>query len=90
MEVICLETEAFYALVDEVVDRLKEKNQGHTQDKWISESEAMRLLRVTSKTTISNLRNNGDIRFSQPRRKLILYDRDSINEYLEKHSKNTF
>lgn len=90
MEVICLETEAFYALVDEVVDRLKEKNQGHIQDKWISESEAMRLLRVTSKTTISTLRNNGDIRFSQPRRKLILYDRDSINEYLEKHSKNTF
>ncbi|WP_262493316.1 hypothetical protein [Maribacter forsetii] len=29
------------------------------QDKWVSKQEAMRLLRVTSKTTISKLRSNG-------------------------------
>lgn len=90
MEVICLETKAFYDLVDKVVKRMKGIENNETLDKWVSEQEAMRLLRVTSKTTISKLRNNGDIRFSQPRKKIILYDKDSINEYLEKHAKDTF
>nr|WP_299073030.1 helix-turn-helix domain-containing protein [uncultured Allomuricauda sp.] len=90
MEVICLETKAFYDLVDKVVKQMKGVEGSNIQDKWVSEKEAMRLLRVTSKTTISQLRNNGDIRFSQPRKKIILYDTDSINEYLEKHAKNTF
>jgi len=62
MEVICLETKAFYDLVDKVVSRMKGIKDNKTQDKWVSEQEAMRLLRVTSKTTISNMRNNGDIR----------------------------
>ena len=90
MEVICLETKAFYDLVDKVVKRMKGIESNEKQDKWVSEQEAMRLLRVTSKTTISKLRNNGDIRFSQPRKKIILYNTESINEYLEKHAKDTF
>jgi len=90
MEVICLETKAFYDLVDKVVKRMKGIESNEKRDKWVSEQEAMRLLRVTSKTTISKLRNNGDIRFSQPRKKIILYDTESINEYLEKHAKDTF
>ncbi|MEX2594074.1 MAG: helix-turn-helix domain-containing protein [Anditalea sp.] len=90
MEVICLESAAFYALIDEVVDRMKEADQGNKMDKWISEPEAMRLLRVSSKTTISDLRNNGEIRYTQPRKKIILYDRDSITDYLEKHARETF
>lgn len=89
LEVICLESEAFYALVEEVVDRLKEK-QGVTYDKWIADEEAMRLLRISSKTTLQKYRDEGFIRFSQPSKKLILYDRDSINEFLEKNSKDTF
>lgn len=88
LEVICLESEAFYALVEEVVDRLKEK-QG-IQDKWIDDEEAMRLLRISSKTTLQKYRDEGFIRFTQPSKKLILYDRDSINEFLEKNSKDTF
>ena len=34
MEVICLQDEAFYALVDEVVNRIKEKEK-ITLDKWV-------------------------------------------------------
>ena len=91
MKVICLETKAFYELVDQVVNRMQEKqSQGQKQDKWVGETEAMQMLRISSKTTIAKLRNNGDIRFSQPRKKIILYDTDSINEYLDKHSKDTF
>ncbi len=89
MEVICLENEAFYALIEEVVQRLKEKNSVK-EDKWISGEEAMQKMRIKSKTTLQRLRDEGRIRFTQPDKKNILYDIDSINEYLEKHAKETF
>lgn len=89
MNIICLEEDAFYALIDEVVERIREK-EGAKDDKWISGKEAMRKLRITSNTTLQALRNNGKIRFTQPEKKLILYDSESINEYLEKHAKDTF
>ena len=89
MEVICLEDSAFYALIEQVVARLKEKNSVEGE-KWISDEEAMQLLNVKSKTTLQKLRDEGKIRFSQPQKKIILYDRDSINAYLEKNARNTF
>lgn len=89
MNVICLEDEAFYALIETVLNRVKVQNNLQ-EDKWISDEEAMRKLRITSKTTLQKLRDEGKIRFSQPAKKIILYDTDSINEYLEKHAKNTF
>lgn len=89
MNVICLQDEAFYALLDEVVNRLKEK-EGIKSEKWISPEEAMEKLRITSKTTLQKLRDEGKISFTQPEKKLILYDADSINDYLEKHRRKTF
>lgn len=89
MEIICLESEAFYSLIEEVVGRLQSK-QDVSYDKWIDDKEAMSLLRISSKTTLQKLRDEGLIRYSQPSRKLILYDRDSIMEYLDQNAKNTF
>lgn len=89
MQVICLEEKAFYELIEQVVERLKEKNNA-TRDKWVSNEEAMRLLNIKSKTTLQKLRDEGKIRYSQPEKKIILYDTDSINAYLENNSKDTF
>jgi len=89
MEVICLESEAFYALIEEVVQRIKEKNN-IKEDKWISASEAMQKMKIKSKTTLQKLRDEGKIRFSQPEKKIILYDVDSIYEYLEKNVREPF
>lgn len=89
MQVICLQDEAFYALINEVVERIKVQKP-FTEDRWIATEEAMRKLRITSKTTLQKLRDEGKIRFSQPEKKLILYDTRSIDEYLEKHVKDTF
>lgn len=89
MQVICLEEKAFYELVEQVVSRLKEKNNV-ARDKWVSNEEAMRLLNIKSKTTLQKLRDEGRIRYTQPDRKIILYDRDSIDTYLENNSKDTF
>lgn len=89
MEVICLEDAAFRALLDRMYDYLKAK-QGITEDKWVSGPEAMKKLRIKSKATLQKMRDEGVIRFSQPEKKIILYDTDSINEYLAKHAKATF
>jgi len=89
MEVICLEDEAFYSLVETVVKRIKEK-EGIKKARWISTEEAMEQLRIKSKTTLQKLRDEGKIRFSHPEKKIILYDSISIDEYLSKYSKETF
>lgn len=89
MEVICLEDRAFYALVEEVIQRIKE-TQKIDRDRWVSGEEAMRLLRISSKTTLQKLRDEGKIRFSHPQPKVIVYDTDSLYAYLEKHAKEMF
>jgi DNA replication initiation complex subunit (GINS family) len=88
MQVICLEEEAFYALVEQVVARLKDKYE--EKEKWVSDVEAMKLLNIKSKTTLQDYRNTGKIRYSQSGKKIIVYDRESILKYLEKNAKNTF
>jgi hypothetical protein len=89
MEVICLQEDAFYALIDQVVERLKTAHNV-TKEKWINDDEAMALLNIKSKTTLQKFRDEGKVRFSQPEKKIILYDRDSINAYLEKNARETF
>lgn len=89
MQIICLEEAAFYALVEQVIARLKEKH-GEKNEKWASDKQAMHILNIKSKTTLQKLRDEGKIRFSQPQKKIIFYDRDSIEAYLEKNARNTF
>lgn len=89
MEVICIQDDAFYALLNQVIQRVKEEYFSK-EEKWISGEDAMKKLHITSKTTLQKLRDEGKIRFSQPEKKLILYDVNSIYEYLEKHVKDAF
>ena len=89
MEVICLESAALYQLVDKVVERIRD-TKDVVEDKWISPEEAMRILRISSNTTLQKLRDTAEIRFSQPTAKKVLYDRDSLLDYLERHAKDTY
>ena len=89
MEVICLEEKAFYALLERVVDHIKQTHSVE-RDKWISADDALKLLDIKSKTTLQRMRDDGRIRFSQPQKKIILYDRDSIIEYLEENAQERF
>jgi len=50
----------------------------------------MSKLGIKSKTTLQKIRDEGLVRYTQPQKKIILYDNDSINEYLDKNSKETF
>lgn len=87
MKVICLEEDAFFKLVELTVERLSAINK-LPLDKWIDEDEAMSLLRIKSKTTLQKLRDEMLINFSQPSKKIILYDRLSIQKYIEVNSKS--
>jgi hypothetical protein len=87
-KIICLETNAFHSLIDQVLERVS--SQSKQPDKWINDKEAMQMLRISSTTTLQKYRDQGSIRFSQPSRKVILYDRDSILKFLDKHAKDTF
>lgn len=89
MQIICLEDEALLSLVRQVVDRLKAEASDKSVE-WIDGAEAKRLLNIKSNSALQGLRDNGRIRFSHPSKKVILYYKPSIFEYLEKHSKNTF
>jgi hypothetical protein len=89
MEVICIHDGAFYALIDKVLEHIQQKHSVK-EDKWISGQEAMKKLRITSRTTLQKMRDEGSLRFSQPEKRIILYDADSINEYLNRNSRDTF
>ena len=73
--------------MEQVVNRLKPKEG---LPKWIDEKEAKALLHVKSKTTMQKLRDEGNVRFSQLSKKMILYDRESVMEYIELNAKDTF
>lgn len=88
MEVVCLEDKALFELCRRVVKELKPEFDA-TQNEWLDPTEAMTLLNC-KKTKLQSLRDNGEIAFSQPSRKIILYSRTSIMEYLAKHTKQTF
>ena len=89
MDVICLQDEAFYALIDKVFERIQQQHF-IKEDKWLSGAEAMQKLRIQSKTTLQKLRDEGSIRYTQSEKKIILYAPDSINDYLNRHSHKTF
>jgi len=90
MQVVCLQEEAFYKLFDKVVEHLEQNRPAEIPFKWIDGNEAMKLLNISSKTTLQKLRDEGKIRFSQPQKRIILYDRNSIDDYLELHARETF
>jgi hypothetical protein len=82
LEIVCIESDAFYKLLDEILRYVK-RGESPQGDKWISGPEAMKMLRIKSKATLQKMRDEGHIRYTQPEKKIILYDTDSIRAYLE-------
>ncbi len=85
-QILMIERDDLEALFEELLNQVSPKEP----DKWILESEAMKLLGIKSKSYLWQLRTEGCIAYTQPSRKHLLYDRESILEYLEKHKKSTF
>lgn len=88
--VICLDSQAYYALLDATVEHLNTKFSLPAEDIWVSGERAKELLNISSDTTLANLRALGKVRFSTAGKKNLVYDRRSIAEYLESNAKNKF
>jgi hypothetical protein len=86
---ICLKSDAFYALLDQVVSHIDTKFNLGKENRWITGDDAMTLLNI-GRVTLQKYRDEGRIRFSQHDRKNILYDRASILEFIESHAKERF
>ncbi|MEQ6117923.1 helix-turn-helix domain-containing protein [Reichenbachiella sp. MALMAid0571] len=89
MKVILIEEEAFFELIERVVERIGSKRSKKERN-WLTPEEAMKELGVKSTTTLQRYRDEGKIRFSQPSKKIILYDPTSIQEFLESKVHDTF
>ena len=85
MDVITLSDTAFYELLTKVIEEMEAKF-GKTEKQWIGEAEAMELLGIRSKSTLQSLRDHDQIKFTQPRKKIILYHRASLLSFLEAHA----
>ena len=85
-QILMIERDDLESLFEDILSRVAPKEP----DKWILESEAMSLMGIKSKSHLWKLRTEGCIAYTQPSRKHLLYDRESILDYLEKHKKNTF
>lgn len=82
--IICLESETFKTLVKELAKEIREDEL----DPFIDEKEAMRLLRITSKTTFQKYRDSGDIDFRIVSGKKYLYRRRSVIDFIENSFKS--
>ena len=89
MKVMLIEEEAFFELIERVVDRIGSK-LSKKESKWLTPEQAMKELGIKSTTTLQRYRDEGKIRFSQPSKKIIRYDPASIQEYLDSKAKDTF
>ena len=87
MDVIVLESQAYYRLLEELDQKIKKavaEALKKNEDDWVDGDEAKQLLKIKSKSKLQSLRDNGEITFSQHGR-IILYYRPSILEFLKKH-----
>ncbi|MDB5227416.1 MAG: DNA-binding protein [Bacteroidota bacterium] len=88
-EVICLKTDAFKSLVDTLMVYVRDKHG--IEQKWICAEEAMRLLNISSRTSLQVLKDTGKIKFSFIlSKKNTVYDKESILEYIESNAKKMF
>jgi len=89
MDVIVISSEAYKMLVSEIKKTVRETvhEVAHPKSDWIGEKEALDLLGVKSKTTLQNLRDSQEFKFSKHGR-IIRYSNKSILEFLERNSKH--
>jgi hypothetical protein len=90
MNVICIGEQAFLTLIWEVIKYVKSEIKPVTADKWLGKKRSDAAAENKIAHHVTEIKGWGKIRFSQPEKKHIVYDRDSIIEYLEAHAKDPF
>lgn len=89
MKFLVIEEEQLIELFDRLVQHMEEKFLKEKKE-WLSPEEAMDALGISSTTTLQRYRDEGKIRYTQPSKKVIRYDAQSIDDFLTSKAKNTF
>jgi len=84
MEIIVFEKKAYYKMLDEVVSMIQDVSKNTHKREWVKPEEAKSLLGFTSNSKMQQLRDSGQIEFSQHNRS-VKYSRKSIMKFLEKN-----
>jgi len=93
MEIIVFEKEAYHKMQKEMIDlviktvsqKLPENDaDGTSINDWVTETQAMKILPYRSKTKWQELRDRGEVVFSQFGRK-ILYNKASLLDLIKKN-----
>ena len=86
-----IESQAFYRLLELAIAHINgrsttvtKNNEEKTNAEWLTLKEAMKILPYRSRTKWQDLRDRGEIMFSQFGRK-ILYSQKSLLEYIKKN-----
>lgn len=87
MEVICIQEDAFFDLLKKSYEYIKAIHD-IKEEKWVLPEKAMKMLGVKT-TKLQELRDSGEIEISQPSKKVILYNIDSIRAYLDRHTRKS-
>lgn len=89
MKVILIEEDAFFELIERVLEHMSNK-LSKKEKNWLTPQEAMKELGIKSTSSLQRYRDEGKIRFSQPSKKVILYDPSSIEEFLQSKTNDRF
>jgi hypothetical protein len=89
-QLICLHSDAFYELVHHVVEHITDTYKLDKSERWISTEECMKLLNIKSRTTIWELKTQGKIAYSQISKKVILFDRHSVLDFIGSNKREVF
>ncbi|QSE98639.1 helix-turn-helix domain-containing protein [Fulvivirga lutea] len=85
----------YLQLSDEFFDQIAQRialllaqqlGQTAPQPEWLTPQETMEMLNVTSPVTMQNIRDDGRLKFTYITPRKVLYNRQSILDYLESKS----
>lgn len=89
-EIITIRSEALLEIVRQAIAFVQENGLADSEDKWVSAERAKEILHISSNSYLCYLRSHGLIEYSQPAKKLIVYNRLSLLEYLENSKQSKF
>ena len=83
MEVIIIETQAFYRLLEEVKKTLVEQNNA---DEYLSQDQVMNLFKISNKNHFSMYQTKHKLPcYKQPGTRHYLYKRSEIENFIKKN-----
>lgn len=79
--------------LERLANRLAELIMAKQADKnptWITEHEVMAITGLKSKGQIMKIRQQGLVKYTQPYKRVIMYDKQSVLDFLNKHVRQPF